>query len=136
MEPQSDDDVYYAKYLAFRCHHGFAHNPAWASSSTLYTWVTAGSTWLSLVCASLVCVTSQTMAAETDFPAKQLFTHHCEKCHSNGKAEGEFTVASLTDDFNDRQNREKWLTVLKQLKDGNMPPKGEPRPPGKDLQNA
>ncbi len=26
MEPQSDDDVYYAKYLAFRCHHGFAHN--------------------------------------------------------------------------------------------------------------
>ncbi len=59
--------------------------PAWASSSTLYTWVTARSTWLSLVCASLVCVTSQTMAAETDFPAKQLFTHHCEKCHSDGK---------------------------------------------------
>ena len=76
------------------------------------------------------------MAADTDVSSKQLFNHHCEKCHSGAKVEGDFTVASLTDDFNDRQNREKWLTVLEQLREGNMPPKDEPRPPVKDVQSV
>ena len=99
----------------------------WATAR--WALVAARMIWMLIACAILECVTSSVMAAETDSPAKQLFTQHCEKCHSASKAEGKFTVASLKEDFSDRQNREKWLTVLEQLRDGNMPPKDEPRPP-------
>jgi hypothetical protein len=83
-----------------------------------------------------MCVTSNIMASETDVPAKQMFASHCMKCHSDANAEGGFSVASLTDDFHDNQNREKWLTVFDQLREGNMPPEDEPRPPVKDVQNV
>jgi hypothetical protein len=89
-----------------------------------------------VVTVAMVFVASNIMAAETDVPTKQLFTNHCMKCHSDEKADGDFTVASLTDDFNNRQNREKWLTVLDQLREGNMPPKDELRPPVIDVQNV
>ena len=89
-----------------------------------------------MICAVMAYVTSNIMAAETDVPTKHLFTPHCIKCHSGAKADGDFTVASLTDDFNDRQNREKWLAVLDQLREGNMPPKDEPRPPVRDVQTV
>jgi mono/diheme cytochrome c family protein len=65
--------------------------------------------------------------ALAEVPGKQLFTEHCQICHSGAKAMGGFTVASLTEDFTDKQNLERWLTVLEQLKDGNMPPKEKPR---------
>ncbi len=89
-----------------------------------------------MVCAAMAYLTSNIMAAEADVPTKHLFTHHCIKCHSGAKADGDFTVANLTNDFNDRQNREKWLTVLDQLREGNMPPKDEPRPPVRDVQTV
>jgi hypothetical protein len=92
--------------------------------------------WMPMICAVMAYVTSNIMAAETDVPTKHLFTPHCIKCHSGAKADGDFTVASLTDDFNDRQNREKWLAVLDQLREGNMPPKDEPRPPVRDVQTV
>ncbi len=85
---------------------------------------------------AMVLMTSKIMAIEPDIAAKQLFTRHCMKCHSDEKANGDFTVASLTYDFNDKQNREKWLTVLQQLRDDNMAAKDEPRPPVKDVQNV
>ena len=30
--------------------------------------------------------------------------------------------------FDDKQDREKWLNVVEQLKTGSIPPKGKPRP--------
>lgn len=78
---------------------------------------------------------SQLMAAEAQTPAQALFAQHCEKCHSGTKPKGRFAVASLSDDFTDKKNREHWLTVLEQLKNGDMPPKEKPRPPEKDLQS-
>ncbi len=89
-----------------------------------------------IACIAIVFVTSIIKVAEADFPGKQLFTEHCEKCHSGAKAMGGFTVSSLADDFTEKQNRELWLTVLEQLKDGNMPPKEQPRPPVKDVQSV
>jgi hypothetical protein len=110
--------------------------PASASSSALWTRVAARSMWIPIACAILACVSSNITAAQEEVSARPLFTQHCEKCHSGAKAEGDFSLTSLTDDFNDKQNRERWLTVLEQLKEGTMPPGDEPRPPVKDVQSV
>lgn len=49
---------------------------------------------------------------------------------------GGFAFASLTNDFTDKHNRELWMAVLEQLREGNMPPKDEPRPPEKYVLSA
>jgi mono/diheme cytochrome c family protein len=71
-----------------------------------------------------------------DTPARQLFVQHCQKCHSGEKIEGEFDVESLSDQFDDQEMRARWLAALVQLKEGNMPPEGEPRPRAEELQSA
>lgn len=86
-------------------------------------------------------LSSSTMAAETPtasvhllLPAADgLFAEHCAKCHANGKHKGDFTLESLTADFADRKNRERWLNVLDQLQSGKMPPKEKPRPPAEGV---
>lgn len=113
--------------------------PSSASYSALGTWIAARSMLLPIFCAVLAFVTTNVTAnmtaAQEDTSARQLFTRHCEKCHSGMEAQGDFAIASLTDDFNDKQNREQWLRVLEQLKQGNMPPKDEPRPQVVDVQS-
>ncbi len=69
-------------------------------------------------------------------PAHQLFAQHCQKCHSGAKPKGDFQLESLTQDFADRRNREQWLTVLEQLRTGEMPPKDKPRPSALEVQSA
>ncbi|MFN0018714.1 MAG: DUF1592 domain-containing protein [Pirellulaceae bacterium] len=69
-------------------------------------------------------------------PAQQLFTEHCQKCHSGTKPKGEFSIENLTQDFADKKNRQQWLAVLEQLNSGNMPPKEKPRPPAEDVKAA
>ncbi len=89
-----------------------------------------------LTVTALLCAASNLIAIETDSPAKLLFSKHCEQCHSGGTIEGDFDIESLTDDFNDKRNREKWLTVLEQVKQGKMPPKDQPQPQGQHVQNV
>ncbi|WP_168164403.1 DUF1592 domain-containing protein [Pirellula sp. SH-Sr6A] len=89
-----------------------------------------------IACGVLACVSANSFAAQEESPAKLLFSRHCEHCHAGAEAEGDFSVARLTDDFQDRQNREKWLMVLEQLQHGTMPPKEEPRPFEGDLKNV
>ncbi len=48
-------------------------------------------------------------------------------------AKASFLVTSLTDDFNEKQNRERWLSILEQLNEGTMPPKDESRPAKKEM---
>lgn len=69
-------------------------------------------------------------------PTQQLFREHCQKCHSGTKPTGDFQLDTLTHDFADRKNRGQWLTVLEQLKSGEMPPKDKPRPPAAEVQSA
>jgi mono/diheme cytochrome c family protein len=61
-------------------------------------------------------------------PAKAFFGQHCRTCHEGAKPKGNFQLESLSTDFGNKANREKWLTVLEQLKSGAMPPKDKPRP--------
>ena len=71
-------------------------------------------------------------AAEAD-SSKAFFAQHCQACHAGTKPKGNFRLESLTQDFSDKANRERWLAVLEQVKAGTMPPKEKPRPPAKDV---
>ena len=83
---------------------------------------------------AMAIATSSISVAQTEHPTHELFTQHCAECHSGLNPKGEFAVASLTDDFTDKQSNERWLTVLRQLQEGSMPPKDKPRPSVRDLQ--
>lgn len=65
-------------------------------------------------------------------PAGPFLTQHCQFCHAGAKPKGNFDLASLTQDFNDKANRERWLAVSEQIKNGTMPPIDKPRPKEKD----
>lgn len=67
-------------------------------------------------------------------PTRPFFARHCQTCHEGKRPKGNFRLDSLTLDFNDKTNRERWLNVLEQLKAGNMPPKEKPRPPAQEVQ--
>jgi mono/diheme cytochrome c family protein len=58
---------------------------------------------------------------------------HCVGCHGAEKPKGKFRADTLTAAFTDRAERERWAAALGRLTDGTMPPKGEPRPPEKDV---
>lgn len=61
-------------------------------------------------------------------PSKPFFAKHCQACHGGPKVKGDFSLQSLTQNFADKANRERWLDVLEQVKSGAMPPKEKPRP--------
>ncbi len=85
--------------------------------------------------ASVTGTRSATAAAAKD-PVRRLFAEHCQKCHSGPKYKGDFAIEHLSDDMSDRRSLEQWLTVLEQLKTGEMPPEEKPRPPAADLEAA
>ncbi len=66
-------------------------------------------------------------------PTGPFLTQHCQACHAGAKPKGKFRLDSLTQDFNDKANRERWLAVLEQVQNSTMPPKEKPRPPAKDV---
>src|SRR4051812_44146787 len=68
-----------------------------------------------------------------DDPGKPFFAQHCQACHAGAKPRGNFRLDSLSQNFGDRANRERWLTVLEQIRTGTMPPKEKPRPPAEDV---
>ena len=110
--------------------HNRIDKPWYANRLTAYL------RWMHFVILTTAFLTSNGSTAVAEIPSKQFFTQHCEKCHSGEKPRGDIAVANLTDDFNDKQIREQWLSVLEQLKEGNMPPKDERRPPAKDVQSV
>jgi len=65
--------------------------------------------------------------------AGPFFAQHCQACHSGKKPKGDFHLDNLTPDLGDKANREKWLTVLEQVKSGVMPPKEKPRPAAQEV---
>ena len=86
-------------------------------------------------------LTSSLCASDTDAEAQQfaeqfkpLLAKHCHSCHSGEQPKGDFRVESLSQDFANKENRERWLAVLEQVQGGTMPPKEKPRPPAKEVQ--
>src|SRR4051812_48254264 len=71
--------------------------------------------------------TAPARAAEAD-PSQAFFVQHCQACHTGSKAKGKFRLESLTQDFGDRANRERWQAALEQVQSDTMPPEEKPRP--------
>lgn len=68
-------------------------------------------------------------------PTQAFFKQHCIECHAGPKPKGDFLLESLSPDFSDKENRERWQKVLEQLQGGMMPPKAKPRPPAADVRS-
>jgi cytochrome c5 len=66
-------------------------------------------------------------AKPTEDLSRKFFEQYCHACHTGSQPKGEFRVDALSQDFASKENREKWLNVIEQLKTGTMPPKGKPR---------
>jgi mono/diheme cytochrome c family protein len=66
-------------------------------------------------------------------PGTRFLAQHCKACHTGEKAKGKFQIDTLTQDFNDKANRDRWLAALEQVKSGTMPPEGKPQPAQKDV---
>ncbi|HEY2251618.1 MAG TPA: c-type cytochrome domain-containing protein, partial [Planctomycetaceae bacterium] len=73
-------------------------------------------------------------AQPNDGPSRTFFEQYCLTCHTGTKPKGDFRVDNLAQDFADKENREKWLNVVEQLKTGTMPPKDKPRPAASETQ--
>ncbi len=85
----------------------------------------------------LIGTVTQASAGEaklSDELSRKFFEQYCHTCHAVEKPKGDFRVDSLSQDFASKDNREKWLKVVEQLKTGTMPPKGKPRPAADELQ--
>src|SRR4051794_27752594 len=55
-------------------------------------------------------------AGAHDGPSQPFFAHHCQACHAGPKPKGDFRLESLSPDFTDPANRDRWLDVLEQVK--------------------
>jgi mono/diheme cytochrome c family protein len=55
---------------------------------------------------------------------------HCTSCHGADDPEGQFRLDDLSESFDDRATAERWSKIRERLRDGEMPPPGEPRPDG------
>src|SRR5437762_8121435 len=77
--------------------------------------------------------TTQPDTPPADEPARPFLAQHCQGCHAGDKPKGKFRLDALTQDWSDKANRERWLAVSEKVKSGAMPPKGQPRPPAKDV---
>lgn len=72
-------------------------------------------------------------AQKPDDQLRAFLTRHCQECHSGAKPKGDFSLNQLTPDFDNAANRERWLTMLKRVRAGEMPPNASPRPAAEDV---
>src|SRR5262245_38677721 len=71
---------------------------------------------LGLVLSGLGAVWPPARAAEpepklSDVPARPFLAQYCQGCHAGERHKGKFRLETLTGDFNDKVNRERWLAV-------------------------
>lgn len=70
--------------------------------------------------------------AKLDDSVKSFLDTHCVGCHGAEKPKGKFRADSLTGEFAEKVERERWAAVLARVTAGTMPPESKPRPPEKD----
>jgi hypothetical protein len=69
-----------------------------------------------------------------DRTARDFLARHCLECHSGDKPKGELALDRLPYDFSGKAAGERWLSIVKRIEAGEMPPEEKPRPPLKDVQ--
>jgi len=84
------------------------------------------------IIAVMMCVTALSSNAAEPAPfgarATTFFNTHCTACHGEDKQKGDVTLHDLAADFESAETGRRWLTVLGQLENGEMPPEDEPQP--------
>lgn len=63
-----------------------------------------------------------------DSHAKQFFESNCTACHGKKKQEADVTLHDLEMDFKSAEVRRRWMTILRQLENGEMPPEEQEQP--------
>jgi hypothetical protein len=90
-----------------------------------------------ILAAGLACPPGSSAAdgAFADFGEKvqPILEEHCSKCHGNGIKKGGVTLDGLDSTPARLHDHALWLSVLKNLRAGIMPPRGEPKPTDQDL---
>src|SRR3954469_22609677 len=68
--------------------------------------------------------------AHVDFEkgVRPLLEHYCFDCHGPGKSKGDVTLAPFTDTASVLREPKLWTTVLKQVREREMPPRSKPQP--------
>jgi mono/diheme cytochrome c family protein len=74
-------------------------------------------------------------ARRYDEQVRPFLVRHCLECHGPEMTKGNLRLDKLAPDFDAQLSRDQWLTVLKRIKAGEMPPKAKPRPAGKDVES-
>src|SRR5262245_28734380 len=88
-----------------------------------------------LVLAAVLLVAVHAAAAPDryDDQVRPFLARHCLACHGTDKPRGDLRLDRLSTDFTDEVVRQHWLTVLKRVEAGEMPPKSKPRPPQQEV---
>lgn len=58
---------------------------------------------------------------------RSVLNRHCIACHGPEKGSGKLRLDTLKPDFTSKSSRDHWLSVLKRVSAGEMPPAGKPR---------
>lgn len=66
--------------------------------------------------------------SEYDRVVTPFFTRHCLGCHNPKKAGGELDLTALNPDMKASTSGARWAMLVEKLANGQMPPKGRPRP--------
>ncbi len=76
-------------------------------------------------------------SATKDYEQKirPVFAKYCVDCHGDDTPKRDFRIGGLSADMTPPAIRSSWEKLLKHLKAGTMPPKGEPRPAEEELQS-
>jgi hypothetical protein len=62
-----------------------------------------------------------------------LLARYCAMCHGGKRPKGDLSLDRFTDDAAAKKHPEIWEKVAQNLRSGDMPPKGKPRPTGAEL---
>src|SRR5262245_41586147 len=68
-------------------------------------------------------------AKRYDEQVRPFLARHCLGCHAGEEPKGDLRLDQLRPDFVAAASRDQWLTVLKRVEAGEMPPPKKPRPP-------
>ncbi|MFT5302378.1 MAG: mono/diheme cytochrome c family protein [Pirellulaceae bacterium] len=71
---------------------------------------------------------AESQSSAFDSRAKQFFDSNCISCHGEKTQEGDVTLHDIAMDFKSAEESRRWLTVLSQLENGEMPPADEEQP--------
>jgi len=71
--------------------------------------------------------------ATFDKAVTPFFAKHCIACHNPKKAEGDLDLTTLDPDMKVSTSGARWAMLVEKLANGEMPPKGKPRPSNEEL---